>query len=88
MTPDFDIRRRRVLFRCWHGGTQEIDRIFGPFAETALSGFDTAQLDRLEGLLDCADPDLFDWVSGRSAPPPAYDHDIMNLLRSRHANLK
>jgi antitoxin CptB len=77
-----EVRRRRLLFRCWHRGTQEIDLLLGPFAETSLAGLDGAQLDRLEGLLDCADADLFDWITGRSTPPPAYDHDVMRLLRS------
>jgi antitoxin CptB len=76
----FDIRRRRLLFRCWHGGTQENDFILGSFAEASLSGFDSAQLDRFEALLDCADPDLFDWITGRTPPP--HDHDVMRLLRS------
>jgi len=87
-SPNSDIRRRLILFRCWLGGTQEIDRIFGRFAETSLSGFDTLQLERLENLLDCADPDLFDWVSGRIAPPPAYDHDVMHLLRARNHSVE
>ena len=77
-----EIRRRRLLFRCWHRGTQEIDLLLGSFAETSLGGLDSAQLDRLEALLDCADADLFDWITGRSRPPPAYDHDVMRLLRS------
>ena len=77
-----DIRRRRLLFRCWHRGTQEIDLLLGSFAEASLAGFASAQLDRFEALLDCADADLFDWITGRSTPPPAYDHDVMRLLRS------
>ena len=77
-----DVRRKRLLFRCWHRGTQEIDLLLGSFAETSLAGLDGAQLDQLEGLLDCADADLFDWITGRSRPPPAYDHDVMRLLRS------
>ena len=72
-----DVRRRRLLFRCWHRGTQEIDLLLGSFAETSLAGFDGAQLDRFEALLDCPDADLFDWITGRSTPPPAYDHDVM-----------
>lgn len=56
--------------------------MLGSFAETSLTGFDSAQLDRFEALLDCADADLFDWITGRSTPPPAYDHDVMRLLRS------
>ena len=79
---DPDFRRRRLLFRCWHRGTQEGDLILGSFAETALIGFDSAQLDRFEALLDCTDPDLFDWITARTAPPPLHDHDVMRLLRA------
>ena len=77
----FDLRRRRLLFRCWHRGTQESDLILGSFAETCLAGFDSGQLDRFEALLDCTDPDLFDWILGGIAPPPEHDHDVMRLLR-------
>jgi antitoxin CptB len=82
---DSDVRRRRLLFRCWHNGTQEADLLLGRFAETSLAGFDGAQLDRLEALLDCSDIDLLDWITGRSTPPAAYDHDVMRLLRSSHS---
>jgi antitoxin CptB len=81
---DSNVRRRRVLFRCWHRGTQEADLLLGRFAETSLAGFDGVQLDRLEVLLDCSDVDLFDWITGRRTPPPAHDHDVMRLLRSSH----
>jgi antitoxin CptB len=77
-----ELRCKRLLFRCWHRGTQEIDLIFGTFAETTLADFSTEQLDRFETLLDCDDTDLFDWVTGRRAPLPAHDHDVMRMLRS------
>ncbi len=76
-----NIRCRRLLFRCWHRGTQESDLILGRFSELHLASFDNAQLDRLEALLDCTDPDLFDWIIGGFAPPKEYDHDVMRLLR-------
>jgi hypothetical protein len=59
-----------------------VDLIFGPFAETFLSSFDGAQLDRFEALLDCAEPDRFDWVTGRLPPPFEHDHDVMRRLRT------
>jgi antitoxin CptB len=62
---DAEIRRKRLLFRCWHRGTQEIDLIFGRFAESFLTGLSTVQLDRFEARLDCTDAELFDWVTGR-----------------------
>jgi antitoxin CptB len=77
----FEIRCRRLLFRSWNRGTQESDLILGTFAETSLASFDGIQLDRLEALLDCSDPDLFDWIFGVTAPPAQHDHDVMRLLR-------
>ena len=80
MPTPIDIRRKRLLFRSWHRGTRETDLILGRFAEAHLADFDTDQLDRYEALLECSDADLFDWVSGRAAPPPACDDDVMRLL--------
>jgi antitoxin CptB len=76
-----DVRSRRLLFRSWRRGTQESDLILGSFAEESLESLDSIQLDRFEALLDCTDPDLFDWIFGGSAPPPEHDHDVMRLLR-------
>jgi antitoxin CptB len=80
VTPLSDIRRKRLLFRSWHRGTRESDLILGRFAEAHIADFNAGQLDRYEALLECADADLFDWVSGRSAPPAVYNHDVMRLL--------
>ena len=78
--PDSDIRRKRLLFRSWHRGTREADLILGSFAEANLAAFDEARLDRYEALLECPDADLFDWITGRAAPPPEYDTDVTRLL--------
>jgi antitoxin CptB len=75
------IRRKRLLFRSWHRGTQESDLLLGSFAETFLTSFDSAQLERFEALLDCDDADLFDWILGGGTPRPEHDHDVMHLLR-------
>jgi len=77
-----DIRRRRLLFRSWHRGTQESDLLLGSFADTCLAGFDKGQLERFESLLDCSDPDLFDWILGGSEPPIEHDHDVLRMLRA------
>ena len=80
MSSADDTRRKRLLFRSWHRGTRESDLILGSFADAHLAGFDAAQLDRYEALLDCPDADLYDWIAGRAAPPAAYDHDVTRLL--------
>lgn len=80
MTDLPDTRRKRLLFRSWHRGTREADLILGSFAELHLAGFDEVQLDRYEALLDRPDPDIFDWLAARCAPPPEYDHDVTRML--------
>lgn len=85
---DAEIRRKRLLFRCWHRGTQEIDLIFGSFADSAVSRLSPAQLDRFDALLDCDDTDLFDWVTGQCTPPPVHNHDVMRMLRLSHSHQK
>jgi antitoxin CptB len=80
MTTPPDIRRKRLLFRSWHRGTREADLILGSFAEAHLAAFDEPLLDRYEALLECPDADLFDWITGRTAPPPEHDTDVTRLL--------
>lgn len=80
MTHLPDPRRKRLLFRSWHRGTREADLILGSFADAHLAAFDEGQLDRYETLLDMPDPDIFDWIFGRAAPPPERDHDVTRML--------
>ena len=81
-SDDRDVRYRRLLFRCWHRGTQESDVILGGFVEAHIADFDSAQLDRFEALLECTDPDLFDWIINGFTAPEEHDHDVMRLLRA------
>jgi antitoxin CptB len=80
MHDDLETRRKRLLFRAWHRGTRETDLLLGSFAEAHLAGFDAAQLERFERLLELDDPSLFDWIAGRAAPPAAHDSDVLRLL--------
>jgi antitoxin CptB len=77
-----DIRRRRLLFRCWHRGTLESDLLLGSFADACLAYFDNTQLERLEALLDCPDPDLCEWILGGAPPPAEHEHDVLRMLRA------
>ena len=79
--PSRTTARRRILFRCWHRGTQESDLLLGSFADACLRKLDEGQLERLEYLLDCSDPDLFDWILGIAPPPREHDHDVLRLLQ-------
>lgn len=75
-----ETRRKRLIFRSWHRGTRETDLILGSFADKHLPDFDKAQLDQYEALLTNGDPDIYDWMTGRTAPPAEYDTDILRML--------
>lgn len=76
-----DIRRKRIRFRSWHRGTKEADLILGGFADRHLAALDDRGLDMLEQLLEVADADLIDWITGRVAVPPEFDTELMTLLK-------
>ena len=77
-----DIRRKRLLFRARHMGTNENDIFFGGFAEATLAKLTDAQVERFAALLEAADPDLFQRVTGAKPVPSEYDHDVMAMLKS------
>ena len=41
---DLDPRRKRLLFRCWHRGTREMDFLIGRFADAHLPAMSDAEL--------------------------------------------
>ncbi|NEV78643.1 succinate dehydrogenase assembly factor 2, partial [Rhodopseudomonas sp. BR0C11] len=53
-----DDRRKRLLFRCWHRGTREMDLILGQFADAEIGTLSEAELDELERLIEGSDHEL------------------------------
>ena len=72
--------RKRLKFRAWHRGTREMDLILGSFADRNVEAFDADRLAEFEKLLECPDPDLYEWVSGQSKPPREEESVVMSLL--------
>ncbi len=67
--PPRDARRRRLLFRATHRGTQETDRLVGGFVAARIDMFTESELVALEAVMDLPDPDLADWLTGRLPMP-------------------
>lgn len=59
-----DDRRKRILFRCWHRGTREMDLVLGRFADAEIATLSDAELDELERLIEVNDHDLYAAVAG------------------------
>jgi len=67
-----DDRRKRLLYRCWHRGTREMDLILGRFADSHIAVLDDAGLDELERLIEASDPELYAALTGKTAPAPEF----------------
>src|SRR5581483_10716215 len=66
-----DDRRKRLLFRCWHRGTREMDLILGRFADAEIAELANEELDQLERLIEVPEPDLYAALTS-NAPLPAH----------------
>jgi antitoxin CptB len=66
-----DDRRKRLLFRCWHRGTREMDLILGRFADHEITSLSESELAELEQLIEVPDPDLYAALIGDKEPPAA-----------------
>jgi antitoxin CptB len=76
------MRVNRVRFRAWRRGFREADLILGPFADSYASSMSAEELDRFEALLEQSDHDIYGWILGSLAVPPAFDDDLMARLRA------
>jgi len=79
-----DLRRRKLLFRCWHRGMREMDLIMGRFADVALAELSDDELADLERLIELPDRDLLAWVTGEVAVPADVDTALFRRMCDFH----
>ncbi|MCD7061035.1 succinate dehydrogenase assembly factor 2 [Pelagibacterium xiamenense] len=81
-SDSLEIRRKRVLYRAQHRGTQEMDILIGGFVADRLEGLDSAMLDRLEALMDREETDLQAWIMGQRDIPADADAALIADIRA------
>ncbi len=77
-----DDRRKRVLFRCWHRGTREMDLILGRFADAEIATLGDDELAQLEHLIEVPDPDLYAALTGSVPPASDYASRLFDRIKS------
>lgn len=80
-----DDRRKRLLFRCWHRGTREMDLILGRFADTEISALADDELAELERLIEVPDPDLYAALIGDAPLDPEYATALFERIKAFRA---
>jgi antitoxin CptB len=79
-----DLRRRKLLFRCWHRGMREMDLIMGRFADSSLAELSDDELADLERLIELPDRDLLAWVTGEADVPADVDTVLFRRMCDFH----
>ena len=80
-----DDRRKRLLFRCWHRGTREMDLILGRFADAMIASLSDDELGRLERLIEVPDPDLYAALTGDKPLAPEYAGALFDRIQAVRA---
>jgi antitoxin CptB len=76
-----DDRRKRLLFRCWHRGTREMDLILGRFADAEIGGLAELELQQLEDLVALEDPELYPAFVGDTQLPAAFQTPLFARIK-------
>jgi antitoxin CptB len=80
-----DDRRKRLLFRCWHRGTREMDLILGRFADAEIARLTEDELAQFERLIDVSDHDLYAALTGNAPLAAEYAGGVFNRIKSFRA---
>jgi antitoxin CptB len=80
-----DDRRKRLLFRCWHRGTREMDLIIGRFADAEIAGLSDGDMAELERLLEVPDPDLYAALTGDKPLDPEFASALFARIKAFRA---
>jgi antitoxin CptB len=81
-----DERRKRLLFRCWHRGTREMDLILGRFADAEIANLSDDELAQFEYLMDVPDPDLYAALTANVPPAPDFASGLFDRIKSFRAD--
>ena len=77
-----DDRRKRLLFRCWHRGTREMDLILGRFADTNIAELTDDEVAELEHLIEIPDPDLYAALIGDKPLAAVYAGPLFDRIKA------
>ena len=80
MEETIETRRKRLMHRAKYRGFREADILIGGFAAARVPDMSPIELDEFEALLSLNDHDLFNWATGKAAPPANMDGPVFAAL--------
>ncbi len=79
---DRETRLKRLRFRAWHRGVKEADLMLGGFYDARSAGWNEAEMDWFEALLEEQDVDIMAWAMGSLPVPARWAGPMMTDLKT------
>lgn len=72
--------KKRLSYRACKRGCKENDIILGNYIVKNLDNLDLIELNLFSELLDCADNDIFEWVTEKKPLPKRWQNSLMTKI--------
>jgi len=79
--PNIDILKKKILYRCKHRGTKEMDLLLSNFVDKYINTFSEEELFELEKLLNIDDEILYKWYSHQNVDAVIPNNIITEKLK-------
>ena len=79
---DAVILRKKLRWRAWHRGTQELDLMLGTFADRYLEQMDLQTLQDFELFMLAEDPEIQAWLQGDKPFPSDVPEGLSTLFQN------
>ena len=77
ISPDDATRRKRLLWRATHRGIKEMDLILGGYVTRNLEAFTSADIDKLEAIMNIPDQEMLGWATKQEVVPPEHASPLL-----------
>lgn len=84
---DVEVLRKRCLYNARERGMKENDVVLGRFAEKYLSNLTEEEVYQFDAILQELDPDLWEWITGRTAWPPEHENALKDKIMKFSENV-
>ena len=79
---NFDLLKKKILYRSGHRGTKEMDLLLSNFVKKYINDFDVVELKQLEDLLNFDDDSLFKWYLNKKVEIKIPNNKVSKLLKN------
>ena len=79
---NFDLLKKKILYRSGHRGTKEMDLLLSNFVKKYINDFGIVELKQLDDLLNFDDDSLFKWYLNKKNKIKVPNNKVWILLRN------